>query len=152
MHIKIHNYKLKDLGSIHNLSLFLAQYFPHPEQCATGIYELLLNAVEHGNLGIGFDAKTTLIREGKWHEEITRRLSENPSIEKDIEITLTHNEHECRLSIADQGEGFAWKNYVGLPSDERRPNGRGLWIVFNSNFDEVTFNQAGNEVTCIARY
>jgi anti-sigma regulatory factor (Ser/Thr protein kinase) len=152
LHIKIYNCQLKDLDSIYSLSQMLAQYFPAPEQFVTGIHELLLNAVEHGNLGIGFDRKTELVRQGKWKEEIAHRLALPENAGKEVEIKLHHDEQECRLAIADQGEGFAWKNYIGLPADSSRPNGRGLWIAYNSKFDRILFNKAGNEVTCVAQY
>lgn len=152
MHIKIFNCKLKDLEGIHHLSQLLAQYFPEPEQFMIGIYELLLNAVEHGTLGIGFETKTLLLREGRWKEEIARRLSLPEYAGKEVDIKLTYNEQECRLSIADQGQGFPWKDYIGRPMGDKLPNGRGLWIAFNSKFDRIDFNPAGNEVTCVARY
>jgi len=33
----------------------------------------LINAVEHGNLQIGYELKTQLVAEGRWREEIERR-------------------------------------------------------------------------------
>lgn len=152
MHIRIYNCKLKDLDGIYNLSQALAQYFPKPDQFVTGIYELLLNAVEHGNLGIGFEAKTKLIRQGKWKEEVIRRLALPENAGKEVEIKLTYNDAECSLTIIDQGNGFHWKEFVGRTAGNKSPNGRGLWIAFNSKFDRIIFNSAGNEVTCIAEY
>lgn len=152
MHIKIHNCKLKDLDSIHILAQTLAQYFPKPDQFVTGIYELLLNAVEHGNLGIGYETKTELVRTGKWKDEIARRLSLPENADKEIEVKLTYDKSECRLTITDQGKGFPWQGFVSRPACGKKPNGRGLWIAFNSKFDRVIFNPAGNEVTCVAQY
>jgi two-component system, cell cycle response regulator len=152
LHIKIYNCRLRDMDGIYILSQTLAHYFPKPEQFVTGIYELLLNAIEHGNLGIGFEAKTELVRQGKWKEEIVRRLTMPEYSDKEVEIKLSYDEHECRLTIADQGKGFAWKDYVGRMEDSRQPNGRGLWIAFNTKFDRIMFNSTGNEVTCVAQY
>jgi len=149
--IKIHHLKLNDIDRVYNLSKTLAHFFPHPEQFVTGIYELLLNAVEHGNLGLGFETKTMLIREGKWHEEIMQRLSLPEYAEKEIHITLTHDEHECRLTIADQGNGFPWREFVNRKAEDHRPNGRGLQIAFSSQFDDIIFNPIGNEVTCVVQ-
>ena len=134
------------------MSQLLAQYFPKPDQFVTGIHELLLNAVEHGNLGIGFEAKTEMVRKGKWKEEVMRRLAMPEYAHKEVKITITHDDHEGRLTIVDEGEGFPWKEYIGRPTDDRRPNGRGLQIAFNSKFDRIMFNPAGNEVTCVVQY
>ncbi len=152
MHIKICNCKLKDLDSIYILSQLLAHYFPKPEQYVTGIHELLVNAVEHGNLGIGFEEKTKLIREGKWKDEVARRLSLPEYANREIEIRIDHDEREGRLTITDQGQGFPWREFVARPLNGKRPNGRGLWIAFNSQFDRIAFNPMGNEVTCVVQH
>lgn len=152
MRIKLYNRKLADLDSIYQLSVTLAQYFPASDQFVTGIYELLLNAVEHGNLGIGYEQKADLIRQGTWHEEVSRRLSMPEYANKEVEVRISKNNKECRLTISDQGEGFAWRHHIGRLASARQPNGRGLWIVFNSKFDRVIYNPAGNEVTCIVEY
>jgi anti-sigma regulatory factor (Ser/Thr protein kinase) len=149
MPIKIYRYTLKGQDGVANLAQTLARYFPKPEQSVTGIHELLLNAVEHGNLGIGFNTKTGLIRQGKWKEEVARRLALPEYSGREVEIELSHDAHECRLVIADQGKGFPWKEYLGRSTGGREPNGRGLWIAFNVAFDRLLFNAAGNEVTCV---
>ncbi|RUM44387.1 MAG: hypothetical protein DSY80_04425, partial [Desulfocapsa sp.] len=59
----------KTLEEAEGLSVFLANYFDDPDSTLTGISELLVNAVEHGNLELS--AKTV---------EIKRRLfNENPA-------------------------------------------------------------------------
>jgi anti-sigma regulatory factor (Ser/Thr protein kinase) len=150
LHIKLSNQGLKDIDATHELSRFLAHYFPKSDQCVTGIHELLINAIEHGNLGIGFETKSDLMRRGKWKDEIKRRLIAPEYACKEIEIKLTHTPEECRLTIRDQGDGFAWQDFVGRTIDARRPNGRGLLIAYNCKFDRVIYNARGNEVTCVA--
>jgi len=146
---KTHHYTLKTLPEIFDLSQLLSRYFPDPEQVMTAIYELLLNAVEHGNLGLGFKAKTALVREGRWEAEITRRLSLPHYAGKQVEISVVQDADECRLTIADQGQGFHWQEYLRRVADPRFPHGRGLIIALNAGFDRITFNDAGNIVTCV---
>lgn len=143
-----YHYTLKNLQEIFDLSLFLAKHFPDPDQVMTGIYELLLNAIEHGNLALGCEEKYRLVQEGKWEEEITRRLSLPQNKNKHVAITIVRNTDECSLTIADQGKGFQWQEYVRQGANPRAPHGRGLLIAFSSGFDRITFNEAGNIVTC----
>ncbi len=150
MHVKLYNCRLEDLDSIYHLSQTLAQYFPTPDEYVTAIYELVLNAIEHGNLSLGFDAKTDLIRRGIWKDEINRRLNLPENADKVIDISLAYNDTECRLTIKDQGHGFAWERFITNSPDNLRPNGRGLYLVFNSNFDHIFYNAVGNQVTCVA--
>lgn len=149
MHIRIQSCRLRDVDNIYLLSQTLAHYFPQPEQFVTAIYELLLNAVEHGNLEIGSKKKGELLYDGTLRDEIERRLDMPEYARKEVEIKISHDDSECRLVIADQGGGFPWKDYIDNRSDEKAPHGRGLWIAFNSQFDYIAFNAAGNEVTCV---
>jgi len=152
MRIKICNFRLNDINRIYSLSKMLAHFFPDTESCTIGIYELLLNAVEHGNLGIGYEEKTDLIRSGLWHAEIMRRLALPEYADKELNIIIQINEQECRLSISDQGNGFPWRDFIRRAGEDHRPNGRGLYIAMQSSFDDLFFNPAGNEVTCVAQY
>jgi two-component system cell cycle response regulator len=152
MHIRMQHCNLKDLDTIYILSQTLAHYFPRPEQYVTGIYELLINALEHGNLGIGYEEKSKLVREEKWLHEIERRMALPEYASKAVDIRLTQNRQECILTITDEGQGFPWQHYLGRLMNDRRPNGRGLWIAMNSKFDRLLYNPAGNQVTCVVQY
>jgi hypothetical protein len=48
---------------------------PEPRSAVYGLNELLINAVEHGNLGITYDEKIKLVVEGRLESEIERRLA-----------------------------------------------------------------------------
>lgn len=146
---RTHRYTLKSLQEIYDLAQSLAGHFPQPMHVMTGIYELLLNAFEHGNLGLGAKMKAELVRNGAWEEEIKRRLALPEHAGKQVEAIVILSGGECRLIIADQGDGFPWEEYLRLGSNPRGPNGRGLLIAFSSGFDRITFNKAGNVVTCI---
>jgi hypothetical protein len=47
-------------GSQKNISCFVANCFPDPEAVLPGVAELIVNAVEHGNLSISYEEKTAL--------------------------------------------------------------------------------------------
>jgi two-component system, cell cycle response regulator len=146
--LQLSHLKMKDLESLHFLAQMLAQFFSDPEGCITAVHELLMNAIEHGNLGIGCDHKTDLIMMGKWRDEITRRLNEPDLAARTVDIRLEQEGNMRRLHIADQGQGFNVEEYMEAKIPTRKPNGRGLWIAFNSAFSRVAFNEKGNAVYC----
>ncbi len=150
-YLKHYNYKIRSFEEVYNLSLILAHHFPEPDHFFTAIYELIFNAVEHGNLEIGFENKTKLLRQGLWEQEVLRRFSMPEYREKEVAVKLNANDNEFYLTIADQGKGFPWKEFLGRKVDRTLPNGRGLWIASSAKFDQITFNTEGNEVTCMMR-
>lgn len=148
LQIEVAHHSWRDLDALYPLAQTLAQYFPQPTLVVTAIYELLLNGMEHGNLGIGFEEKTQLLREGRWREEITRRMGLPECAARRLMISLTAKAHGCELSIADQGGGFAWQQQLQRTMPSARPNGRGLYIAFTAPFEHIAFNAAGNCITC----
>ena len=44
------------------VSTFLAWFFPRPEEVISGVSELFLNAVEHGNLAISYERRAICSR------------------------------------------------------------------------------------------
>ena len=58
-----------------DLATLLANTAPDPGRIVLGLSELMLNAIEHGNLDIGYDRKTALIENGSLEDEIERLLN-----------------------------------------------------------------------------
>ena len=55
------NFSFKTHDEAKLLAILLAQTTPKPENVVTGLKELLLNAIEHGNLGITYDEKNLIL-------------------------------------------------------------------------------------------
>ncbi len=68
-------FRFRTLEEARNLAFLIANCFPEPEAAVYGLNEMLINAVEHGNLGITYGEKTQLILEGRLRKEIERRLA-----------------------------------------------------------------------------
>lgn len=66
----------------------------------------MVNAVEHGNLGITFEEKANLMLEGIWRDEIAYRQKLPENIGKKVHVKLTNHEEYLTLKIKDDGKGF----------------------------------------------
>lgn len=132
------------------LATVLSACYPQPQRVFLGISELLINAVEHGNLGISYQEKSKLLKDGKWEAEIERRLALPPYAGKKATVELEHMPHEIRLSISDCGEGFDSREYMEL-SPERAfdPNGRGIAMSRRMSFDQLEYMGKGNQVVAV---
>ena len=142
-------FRFRTLEETNNLSYFIANCFPEPEHMVYGLNELMVNAVEHGNLGITYDEKMELSLSGKWQLEIERRLSLPEYKDKYATLEYSATENELIVSIRDQGQGFAWENYLELsPKRATDPNGRGIAIAKMKSFPLLEYKGNGNEVVC----
>ncbi len=137
------------LDDTRELSVWLANLFPDPERVVIGITEMLLNALEHGNLGITYEEKTALNQAGTWEEEVRRRETLPENAEKKVSIGYEKDAHTASLVITDQGKGFDWEKYLHFdPVRVTHSHGRGIALTCLTSFDEVAYMGRGNEVRC----
>jgi len=133
-----------------SLATMLANFFPVPERALTGISELLVNAVEHGNLAIDYEAKGGLIRDNSWDDEIARRLADPRYSVRKVEVLFERREDACCIRITDDGDGFDWQRYLEIdPARATDNHGRGIAMARMLCFDTLVFNERGNQVTGI---
>jgi phosphoserine phosphatase RsbU/P len=130
------------------LAQLLARLCPNPMRQQLGIEELLLNAVEHGNLGISNAEKARLLTDGSdWHVELSRRLSLAENTDKRVQVFWRHQAAEIALSVVDEGEGFDHESWM-QPRLEAgmAPNGRGIALARALSFDSLQYEGRGNHV------
>lgn len=140
-------FHFKTLLEAEQLAAFIANCFPDPERTIGGLAELLVNAVEHGNLGITYEEKSALITQGNWRKEIDHRNQLDEYINKKVEVIFSRKDKGCFVSIRDEGKGFDWKNYLFIdPARSADNHGRGIAQAKAQSFDSLTYNSIGNEV------
>jgi len=134
------------------LASLLAPLCPQPEVAVVGLNELLLNAVEHGILGIGYAEKSTHVMNGTWAQELERRLQLPEYRDRRATLMVQNRGDAITFCIEDQGPGFDWDQYLKL-SPERAfdPNGRGIAIARGLAFSRMEFLGRGNVVVATVR-
>ncbi len=140
-------FQYRHLNEAHLLAEYLAQACPNPRLATVGIKEILLNAIEHGNLGITSDEKAALQQQGIWIEEIERRLKLPEHIDQIVKVEFTRFPTEIHIKVIDEGSGFNWQNEIN--GDLCATHGRGLFIAKNLSFKRLDYSAKGNEVTCV---
>ena len=140
-------FRFRTLAEARELAPLLANGCPEPERVVFGLGELLVNAVEHGNLEISYEDKSRLDEDGRLDEEIERRLAESNYRDKFVEVIFVRREGSIEITVTDQGKGFDWQSYLSL--DENRAfdsHGRGIAMARIMSFDTVEYRGNGNQV------
>jgi CheY-like chemotaxis protein len=142
-------FRFRTLTEAKTLAFYIASCFPEPEKAVFGLHELMMNAIEHGNLGIAYAEKTELVLAGQWLQEVERRLDSPEYREKKGRLSFTATAEAVTVIIKDEGEGFDWEQYLELSPDRATdPNGRGIAASRISSFDSIEYLGCGNEVRC----
>ncbi len=139
-------FRFRTLTEAECLAAFTAHCFPDPERVLPGLAELLINAVEHGNLEIGYERKSQLLDNGTWAAEIERRLELEPHLNRTAELIITRKDDGFYAIITDQGGGFNWRRYMTIEPARAGDNyGRGIAQANAVSFDKLTYNEQGNQ-------
>jgi CheY-like chemotaxis protein len=143
-------FRFRTLDEAAGLASTIANCFPEPKKVILGLHELLINAIEHGNLGITYAEKTALMQTGSWKEEVERRLASPEYREKNATLSFEAAQGALIVHIRDAGEGFNWKDYMDFsPSRALDAHGRGIATSRAVSFDRIEYLGCGNEVRCI---
>lgn len=111
--------------------------------------EMLINAIEHGNLAVTYDEKSRAMdsQEGMG-PLIAHRSGLHRYMGRRVDVTVRRLARRLVARITDEGEGFDWRSLPD-PNDPMNllsSHGRGI-LLARMSVDTLTFNEKGNEVT-----
>src|SRR5574343_236469 len=138
-------FSIRTISEAGQLASFIANACPNPDLAVMGVSELLVNGVEHGNLGLCYQDKRTLKQEDRWQEEVARRAELPENLEKRVTLRFERHPSEIKLTVTDEGKGFDWENYLDIdPARAFDPNGRGIALARRLSFSSINYEQGGS--------
>ncbi len=140
-------FRCRTLNDVNELSRHLAELSCNPNKVIGGLSELLLNAVEHGNLGISYQEKTDLVINDGWQQEVERRLLLPENLDKFVQVKIVRDTTTTTFTLKDQGNGFEPAKYLNFdPERVMDVHGRGIAMSRLTSFDSLQYVGCGNQV------
>ncbi len=139
-------FEFSNLTEARQLSTQLAKLCPAPEVAVVGLAELMVNAVEHGNLEIGFEEKGRLNREGEgaWVAEIERRMVSPLYRQRRAHVEFERLADCLIFRVCDQGKGFDWASFLGVSAARAQEmHGRGIAMAKALVFPDLFYEDGG---------
>lgn len=147
--VKDSSFEIRTLEDARHLATILANYYPDSQRVVLGMSELLINAIEHGNLGITYSEKSRLNSANRWEEEIQKRQELPENQDKKVLVQFRRTESDITLTIIDDGDGFDWQQYMEIDPDRAtHSHGRGIALSNMMSFDSIEYRGTGSEVVC----
>lgn len=117
-----------------------------------GLREMIINAIEHGNLEISYEDKTNALISEQFKELLSKRQSDLKNKNKRVSIDYSLNNERVLYTIRDEGTGFNYRDMLRQDPDKVNglyaSHGRGIMLA-RGLFDVLEYNEAGNEVNLI---
>jgi CheY-like chemotaxis protein len=140
-------FHLRTPDEAHLLAVHLGSVCGDPQK-GVGLLELMLNAIEHGNLGITYEEKGLLRARRGMREEVFRRLELPEYRDRKVEVELTRQDGAIVIEIADEGEGFDFERYLVL-DEERLFHSHGRGVLLASSALDLEYVPPGNRVRVV---
>ena len=145
--LKNAHFEFRSLEDIKAVSSLVACSCDEPDKVAMGLSELMINAVEHGNLNIGYDEKSELRKTDQWESEIEKRLALPEYKDVFASIDVTNDDNSVTFTIIDQGDGFEWDEFMEFNTSRVMDNhGRGIAMANQLYFSSLEYGGNGNTV------
>lgn len=142
------SFRFRTLKEGHEIADFLAGLCPTArDDIVVGFIELLINAVEHGILGIGYEGKSSMLKKGGYIDHILAMLDDPSYKDKSVEVFFRKTEKKLVVEIKDQGNGFNYEQYLKI--DKGRlfaMHGRGIAMAKGLYFSNLEYLGCGNHV------
>ncbi|MCP4132132.1 MAG: PAS domain S-box protein [bacterium] len=132
----------------------LAKYFKRQDvdMLRIGLREMVVNAIEHGNLNITFEEKSEAQANEGFINLLSERQADPVNRHKRVYLHCSINANRVIYTVRDEGTGFNYKKIMNQDIDDLNQgflqHGRGV-ITAKGIFDKVKYNRKGNEVELI---
>ncbi len=119
------------------------------ERLHVAIFEMLMNAVEHGNCNISYAEKTQWLETRGDILDLIRKKTRNPSVRaKRVFFSYRITPERSFFTIKDQGNGFDWRGHLEKRKKEVNLGMHGHGIQMTGHYMEnLSYNETGNEVS-----
>lgn len=116
----------------------------------TALGEILINAIEHGNLGITREEKAQAVAEDRYEDLLKEKMSDPRYAQRKVTLKVYMSGNELKYTVIDQGDGFDSRSIFESDSHLRMGSGLGLFIARNF-FTSVIYQGKGNQVVLVYR-
>ncbi|MBN2042029.1 MAG: ATP-binding protein [Spirochaetes bacterium] len=153
----IENYLLIAEEASQRMVRNLHRFITHDEvtMIRIALREILINAIEHGNLDISYAEKTQSLIEDNYFQLVANRRSEKKNSRKLVHIEYQISSRRAEFKITDQGNGFNHEKILSTNLNDLNTSGEqhGRGIAMTKEiFSSIKYNKKGNSVLLIKEF
>lgn len=123
---------------------------PDIAQLKMALGEIIINAIEHGNLNIGMKEKSKAVHNGTYRKLYEKRKKDERYRKRTVEIRVRMEKDSLIYQVTDEGKGFDFRKELDPDPEAHIGSGLGMFIA-RSFFTEVSYEGRGNSVKLVYR-
>ena len=146
------NFSFHTISEAQKLAQTLSFTCQESTKVAMGLTEILVNAVEHGNLELSYQDKTLHQANNTWQKELQKRQKLPKYKDKFVSVKVRRIDCMIEFTVMDQGKGFDFTKFMTIdPEKIDQSHGRGISIARLISFDQLEYESPGNKVIMSAK-
>ena len=142
-------YNIKTYANLVSNYLYNLNYINRDkrDRLHVALFEMLMNAVEHGNCAITYDEKTRWLEEHGDILDLIRLKTREPAVRsKRVYFTYRITSERSSFTVRDEGSGFDWQARLAGSPVNLSLHGHGIQMT-NYYIENLSYNECGNEVS-----
>ncbi len=129
-----------------DVAILLGRATPRPCSAAVGLYVLLANAIEHGNLGFDATEKAKGLAEGNWERKLAKRMADSEYEDRRVRLRFQRGGRILSFIIQDDGEGIDAETAEMADPSRAGFRGKGIKLAKSMGFGQINYLGVGNTV------
>ncbi|HKK49156.1 MAG TPA: cyclic nucleotide-binding domain-containing protein [Alkalispirochaeta sp.] len=141
-------YNARTYASLISNFLFNSNYvdIEMRDRLHVALFEMIMNAIEHGNCGISYEEKTQYLTDYGDIIPLIRDRCRDPEIgSRRVRVTYRIRPTHSSFHIRDDGDGFDWRSRLDDTDLNFGEHGHGIRMT-RHYIDNLEYNDRGNEV------
>ena len=138
------HFRIQTPSQASSLAWLLSQQAQQTDHTYLGILEILINAIEHGNLHLKPSERKSLLSKDDFRQELELLSKQSPFCTKWVEVDFSSDDCFATIEVTDQGFGFDWQSSLNQNHSAKSwANVRGFHKIKNAGFINLHYRNNG---------
>ena len=139
-------FAVKTLAEARDVAFFIGRACPNPRAVSVGLYVLMANGIEHGNLEFDATEKAKGLADGSWPRKLAARTSEPAYADRRVRVHFHRGVRALSILVQDDGPGIDAETAEMANPARAGYRGKTARLARSMGFSQVNWLGTGNTV------
>ncbi len=139
-------FSVQTLEQARDVAMFIGHACPDPRRAAVGLYVLIANGIEHGNLEFDATEKAKGLADGSWARKLKARMAEPAFAGRRVRVGVHRGMRTIRVLVQDDGQGIDAETAEMANPARAGYRGKTARLARSMGFSQVNWLGTGNTV------
>ena len=139
-------FSVQTLEQARDVAIFIGHACPDPRRAAVGLYVLIANGIEHGNLEFDATEKAKGLADGSWSRKLAARMAQPAFADRRVRVGVHRGMRTISVLVQDDGQGIDAETAEMANPARAGYRGKTARLARSMGFSQVNWLGTGNTV------